>query len=66
MGSEWTQKQRNKQYSTLQKNVLQTFLISIQELYGIYVQVKGLKESPTWSQLWQVNFPSWQAIFHAQ
>ena len=56
----------NKQYSNLQKNVLQTFLISIQEVYGIYVQVKGLKESPTWSQLQQVNFPSRQAIFHAQ
>ena len=66
MGSETTQKQTNKQYSTLQNNVLQTFLITIQEVYGIYVHVKGLKESPTWSQLWQVNFPSRQAIFHAQ
>ena len=55
---------KNKQ--TIQKNVFQTFLINIQELYGIYVQVKGLKESPTWSQLRQVNFPSRQAIFYAQ
>ena len=66
MGSETTQKQTNKQYSTLQNNVLQTFLITIQEVYSIYVHVKGLKESPTWNQLWQVNFPSRQAIFHAQ
>ena len=51
MGSETTQKQTNKQYSTLQKQVLQTFLIIIQEVYGVYVHIKGLKESPTWSQL---------------
>lgn len=56
---------KNKQYSTSQKDVLQTLLISIFKR-NIYVHIQGLKESPTRTQLWQVNVPSRQALFHAQ